>query len=76
MSYLSVLAIAAVLSALTATPAAFATEKHHARKAPQSVSEQIRYTGTAVIALPERPSNYLPGAPSIYAGGWSAPAGH
>lgn len=57
--YLSVLAVAAVLLALTATPVAFAKEKHHARKALQSVSEQIRYTGAAVIDLPARPSNYL-----------------
>lgn len=38
MSRLSVLAAAAVLSALTTTPVAFAKELHHVRKAPQYIS--------------------------------------
>lgn len=40
-------------------------ENHRVRKAPQPVSEQVRNAGAAVIAVPERPSSYLPGAPSI-----------
>ena len=38
MYRLSIVAVAAVLSALTATPVAFAKEHHHVRKAPQYIS--------------------------------------
>jgi hypothetical protein len=38
MSRLSIFAAAAVLSALTATPVAFAKEHHHVRKAPQYIN--------------------------------------
>lgn len=76
MSSLSVFTAAAVLSALTATPEAFVKDHHHVRKAPQFASEQVRNAHAALIAVPERPSSYLPGAPSMYTGGWSAPAGH
>ena len=38
MSRLSIFAAAAVLSALPATPAAFAKEHHHVRKAPQHIN--------------------------------------
>jgi hypothetical protein len=52
MSRLSIFAAAAVLSALTATPAAFAREHHHVRKAAQYIwpSEARRETlaGTGV----------------------------
>jgi len=38
MSRLSIFAVAAVLSALTATPVAFAKEHQHFRKAPQYIN--------------------------------------
>ena len=38
MSRLSIFAAAAVLSALTATPVAFAKVHHHVRKAPQYIN--------------------------------------
>lgn len=38
MSRLSIFAAAAVLSALTATPVAFAKEHQHVRKAPQHIN--------------------------------------
>lgn len=69
MSYLSVFSRRSRSVGSPATPVAFAKEKHHARKALQPGSEQIRYSGAAVIALPERPSNYLPEAPSMSTGG-------
>jgi hypothetical protein len=76
MSRLAVFTAAAVLSALTAIPAAFAKEHHRVHKARQFTSEQFRNSNAAAITVPTTPSGYLPGAPSMYTGGWSAPAGH
>lgn len=59
-----------------ATAVSFAKEKHHAPKTLQLGSEQIRYRRAPVIALPERPSNYLPEALAMSTGGRSAPASH
>jgi hypothetical protein len=75
MPRLSVFAAAAVLSALTATPVAFAKERHHVRNAPEFAGEQVRNAHAAITALPGRPSGYLAGTASMYTGGWSAPAG-
>jgi hypothetical protein len=75
MSRLTFFATAAVLLALTAAPAAFAKQHHRLPKAQQFASEQFRNTSAAAITVPARSSGYLSGAPSVYAGGWSAPAG-
>jgi hypothetical protein len=75
MSRLAVFTAAAVLSALTAIPAAF-KEHHRVHKVQQFTSEQFRNTNAAATTVPAPPSGYLPGAPSMYRGGWSAPAGH
>ncbi len=46
---------------------AFAKQQHHLRKAAQSTTEQF-HNANAAVAAPAV-------APSIYRGGWSAPAG-
>lgn len=46
---------------------AFAKQQHHLRKAAQFTAERFRNTNAAVAAPAV--------APSIYRGGWSAPAG-
>jgi hypothetical protein len=67
MFRLDVFTAAAVLLALTATPAAFAKEHHRVHKAHQFTSEQFRHANAADVNVS------VP--PSMYTGGWSAPAG-
>jgi hypothetical protein len=75
MSRLAVFAAAAVLSQM-ATPVTFAKEHHRVHKAHQFTTEQFRNTNASFATGSEPPSRYLPGTPSMYSGGWSAPAGH
>jgi hypothetical protein len=67
MSRLSIFAAAAVLSALTATPVAFAKEHHHVRKAPQYINIVRPSQGYAIprwsYAAP-RPSVHHDATPS------------
>ena len=62
MSRLSVLAAAAVLSALATTPVAFAKEHHHVRKARQYISIDRPSRGYAfprrAYAAPRPPVHY------------------
>ena len=76
MSRLSVLAAAAVLSALTTTPVAFAKEHHHVRKAPQYISTVPgwAYAGPrASVHYDDTPSY---NDPSKFGGGEALPVTH
>jgi hypothetical protein len=75
MSRFKVFTAAVVLLVLTATPAAFAKERHRGHMAQPLTSEQFRNNNVADVNVSAPPSGYLPGASSMYTGGWSAPAG-
>ena len=83
MSRLSMFAAAAILSALTATPVAFAKVHHHVRKAPQHINIVRPSQGYAALgrayAAP-RPPAAVPSQRTCwrYSGGpkgaaWTAP---
>ena len=57
--------VGAALIAAASVQVAAAGVRHHVRRAPQAMSQQVRNANAAV----------LPDSPILYSGGWSAPAG-
>jgi len=69
MSRLSILVTAVALSVAITSISQMASAKEHPQlRQPHFSSEQFRRANAAVVVVPDVPS-------TMYAGGWSAPAG-